>query len=337
VELEHGDAAIQEIVNDLRANLPSRDYRFFHDETSGGGQKSDYVYDANVVECIGKPTVINTEVSNRKRLVCFREIETGEKFIYSINHFKSMSGGTAATDARRVNEAKMVVNFYNSYRRNSGIREDDLLVMGDLNCYAFSDPVKVFLDNGLIDLHRSFHADSSYSYIYGGLTSYIDHALCNRTLHKQVTGMAAYHINSDESDYYTYDKSSDNSMFRCSDHDPVLVGLALDSTLSGDPYLSNDFAQDSLSIFYTYAQGEENTVPLMYFDIYTISGFRICAPTRVDFHGVLPEIHKKYYTFTDTNPYLPDEIKNLLPLPSGVYIIRFYYDGEIQSHKFIVR
>jgi hypothetical protein len=51
----------------------------------------------------------------------------------------------------------------------------------------------------------------------------------------QVTGMVAYHINSDESDNFTYDKSNDNSMFRCCDHDPVIVGIRLDSTATQLP------------------------------------------------------------------------------------------------------
>jgi hypothetical protein len=78
-------------------------------------------------------------------------------------------------------------------------------------------------------LHRAFHADSSYSYTYHGTAGYLDHALCNTSLYPQVTGMVAYHINSDENDKYTYDKSNDETMFRCSDHDPVIVGLKLDS------------------------------------------------------------------------------------------------------------
>jgi hypothetical protein len=47
--------------------------------------------------------------------------------------------------------------------------------------------------------------------------------------------MVAYHINSDESDSYTYDKSNDQTMFRCSDHDPIIVGLRLDSTATSLP------------------------------------------------------------------------------------------------------
>ena len=91
----------------------------------------------------------------------------------------------------------------------------------------------------MIDLHRTFHADSSYSYVYRGQIGYLDHALCNTTLYPQVTGMVAYHINSDESDSYTYDKSNDQTMFRCSDHDPIIVGLRLDSTLTYTPEIAN--------------------------------------------------------------------------------------------------
>lgn len=316
VELEQGNEAIQEIVNDLNDNLPGRNYTFFH-ESSGAAayQKADFVYDANIVEPIGTPVVINTEVQNRKRMVCFREKATGEKFIYSINHFKAMTGGASATDSRRTNEARAVVNFYNSFRNNTNVRDNDLLVMGDLNTYAFTDPIKVFTDNGLIDLHRAFHADSSYSYMYGGLASYIDHALSTGTMYKQITGMAAYHINSDESDAYTYDKSSDRTMFRCSDHDPVLVGLKLDSTLVYDPTPQ----LNSIEIL----RGEANTLIIRnahneeqksYFAIYSID-------------GILIERQEIASVYHETS--LPDN--------PGVYVVYIYADGAVYQRKVIVR
>ena len=316
VELEQGNEAVQEIVNDLNANLPGRNYVFFHESASAAAyQKSDFVYDANKVEPIGTPTVINTEVQNRKRVVCFREKATGERFIYSINHFKAMTGGAAASDARRTNEARAVLNFYNSYSSNTSVRDKDLLVMGDLNTYAFTDPIKVFTDYGLIDLHRAFHADSSYSYMYGGLASYIDHALCNSTLYNQITGMAAYHINSDESDYYTYDKSSDRTMFRCSDHDPVLVGLKLDSTLVYDPTPQINSAE--------IIRGEANTIVIRnahsegqksYFAIYSIDGILMGRE----------EIMSMYH-------------EAALPDTPGVYVVYIYADGQVYQRKVIVR
>ena len=316
VELEQGNEAIQEIVDDLNANLPGRNYTFFQESAAAAAfQKSDFVYDANVVEPIGLPTVINTEVQNRKRVVCFREIATGEKFIYSINHFKAMTGGAEASDARRANESRAVVNFYNSYRFNASVKDNDFLVMGDLNTYAFTDPIQVFENNGMIDLHRAFHADSSYSYMYSGKAAYIDHALSNGTLYKQITGMAAYHINSDESDYFTYDKSDDETMFRCSDHDPVLVGLKLDSTLVYDPTPQINSAE--------IIRGEANTMVIMnaqneaqksYYAIYTISGLLL----------ELREINSMYQE---------------VPLPSstGIYIVYIYADGQVYKRKMIVR
>lgn len=161
---------------------------------------------------IGKAVETTVEVKDRKKMLCFRERSTGERFIFGINHFKAMSGD----ESIRVNEAKAVVDLYNTYRQNRNIRDDDVLIMGDLNCYAMTSPIQVFKDRGLVDLHRAFHADSSYSYLYSNLTSYIDHAICNSSLFRQITGMAAYHINSDEDDRYNYQRSNDQTMFRSS-------------------------------------------------------------------------------------------------------------------------
>lgn len=312
VELEQGDAAIGEIVSDLNKNLPCRNYQYFSGDASGTSQKSDYVYDANVVEPIGKPAEINTELQYRKKMICFREKATGEKFIFSINHFKAMNTGD---EYRRVNEARAVVNFYNTYHMNNNIRDNDILVMGDLNSYGQTAPIFVFTDNGFLDLHIAFHADSSYSYMYGGKASYIDHALTNPTLRAQVTGMSAYHINSDEDDYYTYDKSGDKSMFRCSDHDPVLVGLKLDSTRTYD----SSPTVNSMEIL----TGESATMTISnahhsdqksYYAIYSISGMPMIQGEILD----------------------PQE-QVAISLPAGVYIVYIYANGEVYQRKIIVR
>ena len=313
VELEQGNDAIQEIVSDLNKNLPGRNYTYYHESSTGSQQKSDFVYDANVVEPIGTPCEINAEIANRKKMWCFREKATGERFIFAINHFKAMNTGD---EYRRENEARAVLNFYrSSYRQNGSIRDNDVLFMGDMNCYAKTAPIKVFTDQGMIDLHRAFHADSSYSYMYGGLASYIDHAICNSTLYPQVTGMAAYHINSDENDRYTYDKSSDNTMFRCSDHDPVLVGLKLDSTLVYDPTPHLNSAE--------IVSGEANTLIIQnahtdeqksFYAIYSISGV---LKERQEITSIYHEV--------------------ALPTEPGVYIVYVYFDGQTYQRKMIVR
>lgn len=312
VELQQGNEAITEIVNDLNKALPERNYDFFHDSEAGTYQKVDFVYDKNKVEAINTPVETEVETQNRKKMICFREKETGEKFIYSINHFKSMNTGG---EDRRVNEAKAVIKLYNSYRQNGNIREKDVLFMGDMNCYAFTEPIKVFTENGMIDLHRAFHADSSYSYMFGGMASYIDHAISNGTMYRQVTGMSAFHINSDEDDKYNYQRSADETMFRCSDHDPVLVGLKLDSTLVYDPtpqINSGDifFGENKrLVIQNAFTEGKQS-----FYAIHTINGW-------------LVEIN------SITSPLYEVE----LPNPTGVYIVTVYYDGQIYQRKMIVR
>lgn len=312
VELQQGNEAVQEIVNDLNANLSGRNYKFFSDSESGTFQKVEFVYDANKVEPIGSPGKIETEVKNRKKMVCFREIATGEKFIYSINHFKAMNTGD---EARRVNESKAVVDFYKSYRLNKGVRENDLLLMGDLNCYAFTTPIKHLISSGLMDLHRAFHADSSYSYMFGGMASYIDHAICNPTLYRQVTGMAAFHINSDENDRYTYDKSNDQTMFRCSDHDPVLVGLKLDSTLAYNPTpLINSANIISGESDQMIIQNAYNPESRSFYAIYNISGWLI------DKHEI-------------TSPDYMVE----LPKQAGAYVVYIYFNGQTYQRRLIVR
>lgn len=312
VELQQGNEAITEIVNDLNNALPERNYDFFHDSETGEYQKVDFVYDKNKVEAINTPVETDVETPNRKKMICFREKETGEKFIYSINHFKAMNTGG---EERRVNEAKAVIKLYNSYRQNGNIREKDVLFMGDMNCYAFTEPIKVFTENGMIDLHRAFHADSSYSYMYDKKASYIDHAISNGTMYRQVTGMAGYHINSDEDDKYNYQRSADETMFRCSDHDPVLVGLKLDSTLVYDPtpqINSGDifFGENKrLVIQNAFTEGKQS-----FYAIHTINGW------LVELNSI-------------TSPLYEVE----LPNPTGVYIVTVYYDGQIYQRKMIVR
>lgn len=327
VEIEQGQVALAEIAGDLNAKLPGRNYTYVDDGGSPSGTytKSAYIYDANVLRPIGALQDISVVVQNRKKMMCFEQILTGERFIYSINHFKAKSGSGTGQDAdqgdgqgsynnSRVREAQAVIDHYRT-RFSPAIKEKDILIMGDLNAYAKEDPIMRFIDNGMVDLHRAFHADTSYSYQFGGLAGYLDHALCNGTLYKQVMGATGFHINSDERDYYTYDKSGDNSMFRSSDHDPVLVGLKLDSTVTYDPTptLNNVevMAGESKELIISNAYKDSQK---SFYAIVSVSGVTI--------------EHKEI-----TSPY--QEIN--LPNAAGLYLIFIYADGKVYQKKFIVR
>lgn len=335
VEIEQGQEAAEEIANDLNASLPGRNYTYINDGGSASGTytKAAFVYDQNKVKTIGALQNNNTRLQNRKKMICFEEIATGERFIFSVNHFKAKSGsgtggdadtgdGQGSFNASRVEEAQSVVNQYKRYYAQ--IQEKDILIMGDLNAYAKEDPIRLFLDNGMIDLHREFQADSSYSYQYHGYAGYLDHAISNGTLRPQVTGVSGYHINSDESDNYTYDKSNDQTMFRSSDHDPVLVGLKLDSTLTYDPSPTlNNFEvmtgqADELIIRNAVSKGRA------FYAIYTINGILL---QQKDINGEL----------VNQKEIISDMEHVTLPSTSGVYIIYIYSNGQVYQRRLIVR
>lgn len=318
VEIEQGQSALAEIAADLTKNT-GRKFSYIDDNgsTSGSYTKAGFVYCSDVLQPYGDLRENNTGVKQRKKTQAFIEISSGEIFMLSVNHFKAKSGkgsgdnadlgdGQGTYNGDRKREAQSLLANYEKDRNYFG--DDDLLIMGDLNAYAMEDPITILREGGMIDLHRTFHADSSYTYVYRGYAGYLDHALCNSTMLAQVTGMVAYHINSDESDDYTYDKSNDQSMFRSSDHDPVLVGLLLDSTATLVP----EIEQIQVEIRY------ENGYPCIhnaeggYYYVYSIDGNVLSqssiATQEEPIHG----------------------------LEQGVYIINIYAQGYCTKSKLIV-
>ena len=343
VEIEQGQKAVAEIASDLNTNLPDRNYTYINDggTPSGTYTKSAFVYDRNKLKPIGviQERKAGTITAERHRMICFEEIATGERFIFSVNHFKAKNTDGSGLDSylndhgqggynqSRQEEAQIVVDIYKDYHRNNVIKDKDILIMGDLNSYAKEDPITLLTnDCGMIDLHRAFHADSSYSYTfrdrnfnYQQLAGYLDHALCNSTLRPQVTGVCGFHINSDELDKYTYDRSDDKTMFRSSDHDPVLVGLHLDKSLSYTPTPTLNTAEvmsgqaSTLTIRNAYKEGQTS-----YYAIYDINGQMVMKQAKPE--KIENEVH-------------PVELPSL----PGIYILHLYYDYKVYPYKFIVQ
>ena len=321
VEIEQGQSALAELASDLTRNT-GRTFKYINDGGSASSSytKAGYVYCSDVVSPYGNLRSNNEGVNNRKKTQAFTEKRTGEKFLLSINHFKAKSGkgtgdnadkddGQGTYNGDRVKEAKSVLSYYEKDRAYFG--DNDILIMGDLNAYAMEDPITELKKGGMIDLHRAFHADSSYSYVYRGQAGYLDHALSNQTLYPQITGMVAYHINSDESDQYTYDKSSDLTMFRCSDHDPIIVGLNLDSTLTYTPEEVIEDVQVYYSTDIPYIRNAQGGAYMLY----QMDGQKIT--------------HEPINIYTSEAP--------ILKLRKGIYIINIYAQDKCLKTKIIIQ
>ena len=324
VEIEQGQAALAEIAADL-TSLTGSHYDYVNDggAVDGSYTKSGYVYNSDRIQPVGIISQNNSIVKHRKMVQGFILTENNERFIYSINHFKAKSGSGTGKNAdqgdgqgtfnyNRVQEAQSVLQVMEGYQNY--YEDNDVLIMGDLNAYAKEDPIRKFTDAGMYDLHRYFHADSSYSYVYGEQAGYLDHAIANKALINQGTGMGAWHVNSDESDEYTYDKSNDQTVFRYSDHDPVLVGLRLDSTKSIKRHEEELISlvqianvDGEMELTNVGDLGEQHG----YYEIYDITGTLVQGTTRIE-----------------ESPCVIGA-----GLPGGMYVLRIYYAGKIKAFK----
>ena len=320
VEVQTGQGALAELAADLTKNT-GRNFTYINDgsSTDGSYTKSGYVYCSDVVTPYGDMQHNNTYVANRKKVQGFCERATGEKFILSVNHFKAKSGsgsganadqgdGQGKFNAARVQEAKSILSNYSNYLYT--FNDEDFLIVGDLNAYGKEDPITTLINGGMTDLHRAFHADSSYSYVYEGTLGYLDHALCSSTMYPQVTGMTPYHINAPEKDAYTYSGSSnDGTMFRCSDHDPILVGLRLGSNNLED-------------------NGEDTTTNIC--DVY----FNNSALTIENAVGGRYIIHSIDGSLM-TEQSITSSVQSINGLPQGIYILTIQYNGRRHNTKFV--
>jgi predicted extracellular nuclease len=106
--------------------------------------------------------------------------------------------------------------------------DPDVLVIGDLNAYAFESPINHLTGvAGMVNVLERFVRPNAmpYSYVFDGLSGYLDHALASSSLAAQVVGAAEWHSNADEPetiDYNLNDTVQDpyrNNAYRASDHD----------------------------------------------------------------------------------------------------------------------
>ncbi|WP_062378999.1 ExeM/NucH family extracellular endonuclease [Demequina pelophila] len=210
------------------------------------------LYDAAVVSEAGDHAILDSSVderfdSSRNRPAVaqsFVETASGETFTVVTNHWKSkgcsgatgpdadQGDGAGCWNANRTAAAEAMIDWLATYP--TGVEDDDVLVIGDLNSYAMEAPIQALRDAGYAEL------GGGYSYVFDGQWGSLDYIFASASMVEQVTGAEHFHINADEPSALDYNIWVDNDyqidalfaadMYRTSDHDPLLVGLSL-----GDP------------------------------------------------------------------------------------------------------
>lgn len=259
IEIENdgygADSAIADLVDGLNEAAPAGTrYAFVHPGVAAIGTDQiavGFAYRVETVEPLGSAAILDSSVDplfndqrNRPALAqTFREIANGERFTAVINHFKSKGSACTAEgdpdtgdgqgncNITRTNAATALAGWLAT--DPTGSQDPDVLILGDLNSYAMEDPIAVLAGAG----YHNLEGPDAVSYSFGGQWGTLDYALANAALAAQVTGAAPWAINADEPialDYNSNFKSpaQQSSLYnadpyRSSDHDPVVVELAL--------------------------------------------------------------------------------------------------------------
>ncbi|MBT9517899.1 MAG: ExeM/NucH family extracellular endonuclease [Methyloversatilis discipulorum] len=251
IEIENnGQTAVNNLVSALNAAYGANVYVAVGVPVGGSGGdaiRQAMIYKPARVSTVGAAISDTAAIHNRPPLAQTFAATNGERFSVVVNHFKSKSCGDAAGveadqgdgqgcwNPLRVQQAAALNAFVQQLTTGSGAT--DVLVIGDLNAYSKEDPVNALTAAGMVNLAAGI--DLAYSYTFDGESGALDHALATPALAAKTSGIAHWHINTDEPfviDYNTEFKPQDlyaPHAYRSSDHDPVVIGLSLQKKIAG--------------------------------------------------------------------------------------------------------
>src|SRR5574344_706505 len=234
-EIQDGPAALISITNGLNAMTAPGRYAYVqdYDQDTTTYTKVGFIYRTDKVTPIlqlGHPYTGYSIYYNREYVQAFRENSTNERFVLSMNHFKAKDGtGSESTNPTRMENVEHLVTFLSEQLANNYYLDEDVLILGDMNCSTMEEPIRYLMDNGY-ENQLTVYSPTQYSYVYDNEIEYLDHVFASNSMASQITGAKPYHINTDES-YAFYYPYGDTSMYRYADHDPIIIGVTLSSEI----------------------------------------------------------------------------------------------------------
>lgn len=255
-ELQRGDKAPAELARRMNELVKSDRYDYVVTDTRNGDTISvGFVYRKDRIEPYGPLSFAyrnDTNIYCRRFMVQgFRHLSSGEQFILSLNHPRSKHGDAAESNRKRMANIDSILTCIDRIMADNIYQDEDLLLLGDYNCYTEEQPIQTLLKHGLTDL--IMRDDSlGYSYNFNGEQGYLDRAFANPSMAAQVTAVHPIHWNTDcyysvgFKSRYNYrgnhvpdstkdirrditPKAKRNLIFRYSDHDPLLLGIRFNS------------------------------------------------------------------------------------------------------------
>ncbi|MDO6465502.1 ExeM/NucH family extracellular endonuclease [Pseudoalteromonas carrageenovora] len=252
-------SAIASLVNALNDADTANNYAYVDFNVSQIGTDAittALIYRADKVEEVGTAAITTDypfDYSNRAPIAqSFKSLSTDEVFTVSVAHLKSkgscgddnnddLGDGQGCWNEIRTEAATAFSNWLDG--KPTGVEDEDIILVGDMNAYAMEDPIRKFDEKGYKNVVAELDGDTlSYSYSFSGRAGSLDHALATESLLSKVVAANDWHINADEPivlDYNLEYKSEGHqstlyseSAYRASDHDPVIIDIKSEVVLT---------------------------------------------------------------------------------------------------------
>jgi predicted extracellular nuclease len=210
-------SAVASLVNALNDADSQNQYAFVDfgvDKIGTDAITTALIYRANKVQQVGTAAITTDapfDYSNRAPIAqSFKSLETEEVFTVAVAHLKSKGGCGSATGGNadqndgqacwneiRTAGANAFADWLNS--KPTGVDDEDIILVGDMNAYAMEDPIRAFADKGLKNVVAELDGNTlGYSYSFSGRAGSLDHALVSPSLLNKVVSATDWHINADE-------------------------------------------------------------------------------------------------------------------------------------------
>ncbi|HUR32319.1 MAG TPA: PxKF domain-containing protein [Vicinamibacterales bacterium] len=179
----------------------------------------------------------------------------GERFFVIANHFNSKGGDEPlfgryqpprrSSEVQRHQQAQIVHDFVDAIVAADPAA--NVVVLGDLNDFEFSETATILEGTILDDLMASLPVSERYSYVFEGNSQSLDHILLSTTL--LATHTVAYdvvHVNAEFAD-------------QASDHDPQVARITVNApptVIANGPYAATEGGSVALSATGTDPEGD---------------------------------------------------------------------------------
>ena len=242
------DTALSALVDALNLRAGSDVWNFVPSPASVPANedviRTAFIYKTADVETVGASQILvgNAAFDNARQPLAqaFKPVGTAgdETFVVVVNHFKSKGSGSgddadqgdgqAASNASRVRQAHALVEFADAFKSTAGTEK--VFLAGDFNSYTKEDPLVVLEDAGYVNVAQTKTDEETYQ--FDGMIGSLDHVFASAEAFESVKGADIWNINAYESIAREYSRFNynvtnfyDESAFRSSDHDPILVGF----------------------------------------------------------------------------------------------------------------